>query len=99
MIDEEKRMLSVCGIHCLTDCKAYKTECEGCNELTGKVSWAQFYGKTHCPIYECVEQKCIKSCNECGKAPCEIWHSTRNPEASDEEFDADIKSRLKNLRQ
>jgi len=33
------------------------------------------------------------------RCPCEIWHSAGNPEAADEEFDSDIKSRLKNLRQ
>ena len=31
--------LSKCGLCCANDCKAYKIECDGCNELEGKVSW------------------------------------------------------------
>ena len=89
--------LSKCGVCCATDCKAYKIECDGCNELEGRVSWAKYYDKTICPIYECAEQKGFPSCKECGNAPCEIWISTRNPDFSDKEFQADIDSRLKNF--
>ena len=92
------KTLSKCGVYCSTDCKAYKTECNGCNEIKGKVAWAKFYGKTLCPIYECVEQKKIRSCNECGKAPCYIRFQTRNPDVSDQEFQADIDSRLNNFK-
>ncbi len=90
-------MLSICGVNCHTDCRAYKTECEGCNELSGKVSWAEFYGTERCPIFACAKQKQLSSCGDCGLAPCDLWYATRNPEASDEEFDQDINSRLKNL--
>ncbi len=90
--------LSVCGVCCETDCRAFQVECTGCIELEGKESWAEYYGKEHCPTYECVLQKGLQSCGECGKAPCEIWISTRNPDASDEEFSADLNSRLKNLK-
>ncbi len=92
-------MLSTCGVCCSTDCKAYHTECEGCNELLGKVSWAVYYGQEHCPIYACAANLGLTSCAQCGKAPCEIWYSTKNPDASDEEFAADLASRLHNLRQ
>ena len=90
-------MQSVCGVICETDCKAFKVECEGCNELKGKVSWASFYGQEHCPIYSCALAKGYGSCAGCSQVPCEIWYKTRNPEASDEEFAADIANRLKNL--
>ncbi len=90
-------MLSVCGVNCSTDCKAYRTECAGCNELQGKVSWAEFYGKEHCPIYECAMALGLSSCGECGEVPCRIWYDTKNPDVTDEEFEADIRSRLKNL--
>jgi hypothetical protein len=50
-----------------------------------------------CPIYECAELKGFKSCKECGKAPCELWFSTRDPDFTDEKFQADIDSRLKNF--
>jgi len=90
-------MQSVCGVNCHTDCGAFGKECEGCNELEGKVSWAVYYGKEHCPIYECVMKKNLASCKFCGKAPCSVWYKTRNPDATDEEFNADIQSRLANL--
>lgn len=93
------KTLSKCGVCCATDCKAYKIECDGCNELKGKVPWAKFYDKILCPIYECTVQKNFLSCDECGKAPCELWFSTRDPDFSDEEFQADIDSRLKNFRE
>jgi hypothetical protein len=88
---------AVCGVICATDCRAYRLECEGCNELEGKVSWAVYYGGTHCPIYSCVKEKGFLSCGECGLAPCEVWLSTRNPEATDAEFQADLDNRLANL--
>ncbi len=56
---------SKCGVCCSVDCKAYKIECDGCNELAGKVAWAKFYGKILCPIYECAELKGFLSCKEC----------------------------------
>ncbi|MDA3884703.1 MAG: DUF3795 domain-containing protein [Candidatus Delongbacteria bacterium] len=91
--------LSKCGVNCSTDCKAFKVECAGCNELEGKVSWAEFYGKEKCPIYECSKLKGFKNCNECGKAPCDIWLSTRNPDFTDDQFKEDIDSRLKNFKE
>jgi hypothetical protein len=90
-------MLSICGVNCQTDCKAYKTECEGCNELQGHISWAVFYGRERCPIYDCALGKGFSSCAECDNRPCHVWYDTRNPEATDEEFEADINNRLNNL--
>jgi hypothetical protein len=66
-------------------------------ELEGRVEWAPFYGKERCPIYECVLAKGITSCGDCGLAPCKVWYDTRNPDASDEEFKADLDNRLANL--
>lgn len=90
-------MLSVCGVNCATDCRAYKAECAGCKELSGKFSWAEFYDREDCPIYACVLSQGFSSCKDCGKQPCELWLQTRNPEATDAEFEADISSRLRNL--
>jgi hypothetical protein len=90
-------MISKCGVICATDCLAFGKECEGCNELAGRVSWAEYYGQSHCPIYLCVVSKGLNTCGECGLAPCQIWYDTRNPDASDDEFAADLASRLRNL--
>nr|MDK2850993.1 hypothetical protein [Candidatus Cloacimonadota bacterium] len=88
---------SICGVICATDCKAYQVECDGCNELEGRVSWAVYYDQTHCPIYICAREKGISSCAYCGQAPCQLWLDTRDPSASDEDFERDILNRLKNL--
>lgn len=90
-------MISKCGVICASDCRAYKTECEGCNELEGRVSWAQFYELTHCPIYSCVVDKGLANCGDCGLQPCKLWLETRDPSFSDEAFAADIARRLQNL--
>jgi len=90
--------LSVCGVRCSTDCKAFGLECPGCVQLEGRVSWARFYNREKCPIYECVMENKFNTCADCCKAPCQVWLDTRNPDASDEEFKKDIVSRLKNLK-
>lgn len=90
-------MISKCGVICHSDCKAYSVECDGCNELSGRVSWAQYYGEDLCPIYSCVSAKGFDTCAECGKAACSIWYDTKNPDATEAEFAADIASRLANL--
>ena len=90
-------MLSVCGVYCKTDCRAFGNECAGCVELEGRVSWAPYYGKERCPIYDCVTEKGLSSCGDCGMAPCKVWFDTRNPDVSDAEFKADLDNRLANL--
>ena len=95
---EDLARISVCGVICHTDCKAYEVECDGCNEVSGKVSWAAFYNLEHCPIYSCVQNKQLGSCADCGAAPCDTWLSTRGPSMSDEAFAADINNRLTNLK-
>lgn len=91
------KVLSICGVCCATDCRAYKTECEGCVELEGRIPWAVFYGREFCPIVDCAREKGFSSCAECGLAPCQVWLDTRDPDVSDEQFAADIASRLKHL--
>lgn len=92
------KIISKCGVICSRNCKAYKVECEGCNELEGRVSWAPYYNLEHCPIYSCVVEKGFATCADCGKQPCKLWMETRDPQFSDEEFEADISSRIVNLK-
>jgi hypothetical protein len=98
LIEKGETMLSKCGVNCSSDCKAYQVDCDGCTELEGKVSWAPFYGKDACPIYECANTSGYQSCGECGQAPCSIWYDTKNPDITDAEFEVDIQSRLTNMR-
>ncbi len=89
--------MSRCGVVCTTDCHAFGIECEGCVILQGRVSWAEFYGRDDCPIHACAVEKGFEHCGQCGKAPCRLWYATRNPDATDAEFAADLASRLNNL--
>ena len=90
--------LSVCGVNCQVDCKAFGQECAGCNQLRGEVSWAIYLQKTVCPIFTCVSKKGFDSCGQCALVPCDIWLiETKNPDVSDADFAADIAKRLKNL--
>ena len=89
--------VTTCGVYCETECRAYSRECDGCNKLKGKVSWAKFYGKDICPIYKCAKEKSFVTCAECSQIPCKIWFDTRNPDLTDDEFDQEIQGRLKNL--
>ena len=87
--------LSVCGTDCSV-CYCYGNMCTGCNECEGKVFHAP-EGQT-CAIYDCtVHNKGYHNCGECTAAPCDIWMKTRDPKYSDEEFDANVKARIKNL--
>ncbi len=91
------KTLSVCGVCCSTDCRAYKTECDGCVKLDGRIPWAVFYHRDRCPIFDCVAAQGLASCGECGEAPCQVWRDTRDPDATDEQFAADLARRLSNL--
>lgn len=88
--------LSCCGTEC-AKCGFYGNLCAGCNETGGKVFHAP-EGKA-CPIYQCSVGKCkFATCAACEKLPCEIWHATRDPNMSQEEFEASIRERTENLK-
>ena len=91
-------MITVCGVYCKKECKAYDSECHGCNQIQGKVSWAKFYGDSVCPIYKCALEFGFDTCLECKKIPCSIWWNTKNPALSQIEFEKEIGHRIKNLK-
>ena len=85
--------LSCCGTDC-NSCACYGSLCQGCNAVGGKV----FHSPKGCPIYSCsVNKNKFASCAACDKLPCDIWRSTRDPKYSDEEFEASIQERVRNL--
>lgn len=88
--------LSVCGTDC-SACPLYKSRCEGCNELCGKVFHAPT-GKP-CPLYACcVNRHKYATCGACEDLPCDLWRAARDPSYSDEAFEASIWERVGNLR-
>lgn len=87
--------LSCCGAEC-EKCRCYGDMCEGCGKSQGKVFHVP-EGRT-CEIYECsINQKKLRGCGECGNAPCGIWKKMKDPSFSEEEFEQNIKERLKQL--
>lgn len=88
--------LSCCGADCAA-CPLLASACQGCNEASGRVFHAP-EGKV-CPIYACcVGKHRYATCASCGEVPCTIWRETRDPNLSDEAFEASIQTRVGNLR-
>ena len=88
--------LCCCGTEC-KQCSYYGNHCAGCNEASGKV-FHMPSGKT-CPIYNCSVQKCkFATCAECDNLPCSIWHATKDPSFSKQEFEQNIQERIGNLK-
>lgn len=88
--------MSCCGTDCAS-CGCYGTLCKGCNESQGKVFHAPA-GKA-CPIYACaVQKKRCATCADCGQLPCDIWRATRDPQLTDEAFEATIMDRVELLK-
>lgn len=88
--------LSCCGADCAA-CPLRGKACQGCNEASGRVFHAP-EGKA-CPIYACcVGKRRNATCASCGELPCAIWRQTRDPNLSDEAFEASIQTRVENLR-
>lgn len=90
--------ISVCGYDCY-DCKYYKkSKCTGCNNIQGEVWWTEYLTVKICPIYECVRQNKLMNCGECSKLPCDIWWELKDPEYSETEHKASIKTRIDTLK-
>lgn len=87
--------LSCCGAEC-AKCSLRGSICPGCNEACGKVFHAP--KRKPCPIYACsVQKNGFATCAECSQLPCAIWHATKDPQLSDQEFDQSIQERIQNL--
>jgi hypothetical protein len=83
--------ISVCGSIC-DECAYYGNLCVGCEAAQGKVFHAKDNG---CAIFNCARtEKGYKNCLEFSEIPCDIWHSTRDPQFSDEEFAKNINERI-----
>lgn len=92
---ENKEDISCCGTNCMK-CSCYGSKCSGCNNCKGMVFHAP-KGKP-CAIYECaVTVNKFKDCSECEKLPCDIWRKTKDPSYTVEEFEENIKKRVKKL--
>lgn len=91
-----KKNISICGSNCEV-CYCYTAAlCKGCHAHCGQVFHCP--NGTTCPIYHCcVDFNGYKNCLNCENLPCDIWKQTRDPKYSDEEFEQNIKDRIKQL--
>ena len=89
--------LSCCGTDCAS-CPWFTNKCTGCNACQGKVFHAP--PSKPCPIYNCAVQKHrYLSCGECEHLPCQIWKDVRDPQFSQQDFDASISQRISQLKE
>ena len=87
--------LTVCGTECAA-CPFHHRQCEGCNEAKGKVFHAPA-GKP-CAIYACCANRQRRAtCAGCDQLPCAVWHATRDPAMTDEQFAASVEERAARL--
>ena len=88
--------LSACGADC-SRCSLYGKICVGCNEACGLVFHAPS-GKP-CPVFACcVNRHHYATCGACDQIPCQIWHETRDPSMTDEQFQSSIEERIAALK-
>lgn len=89
--------LSCCGADC-GKCSFYGSLCKGCNTANGKVFHAPS-GKA-CPIYSCcVQNHKYVHCLACEALPCSVWQATKDPNLSEQQFQATIQERIHNLKE
>ncbi|MCX6232198.1 MAG: DUF3795 domain-containing protein [Bacteroidetes bacterium] len=93
-------LVSPCGINC-DNCPFYKSGCEGCKNLKGKVFWsADFTGNGICPMYDCsVNNKNISNCGKCKDLPCDLYYNTKDPDISEEQHQKSILKRVSVLKE
>lgn len=88
--------ISCCGSDCGA-CQYHNGLCGGCKETEGKPF---FTPDKPCPIYQCaVLDQGRKNCGSCEKLPCGSWHSTRDPQLTEEAFAESIRSRIATLKE
>jgi hypothetical protein len=92
-------LAAACGLYC-ADCEFYPEKCAGCGYIEGKPFWAAQFGMEHCALYNCaVNRSSLEHCGECRDFPCDdIFLSMRDPNMTDEEAEASLAQRQRDLR-
>ncbi len=96
---QQKLAKTICGVNCLP-CKYLGKECAGCNNIKGKVFWAQFINATVCPVYACCDTTHhLAHCGQCPEFPCELFKKMAfaDPNVPKEEAQKDLDARIKVL--
>lgn len=89
---------AVCGYYC-GSCQFLGEQCLGCGNVDGKPFWTVEMPGGVCPIYDCcTNKKQLEHCGLCEDMPCQIILELRDPDSSDEVFQASLQDRQKNLK-
>lgn len=86
-------MITKCGCDC-SECNFYQKECNGCQEISGKVFWTEYIHEDTCPIFKCCEGKKVENCGGCSEIPCKKWYDLKDPSWSEEEHLNSINKRV-----
>jgi len=88
----------VCGLYC-AECQFLGKECQGCGYVEGKPFWTSELPSGICPLHDCCRNnKDLEHCGRCKEMPCNIFLELRDPNLNDEEFQASIKDRERELK-
>ncbi len=86
-----------CGTNC-KECSHFKEGCQGCMVTDGIPFWMPFADMKVCPIFSCcVEKNKLEHCGDCENYPCETYMGLRDPFFTDEQWEASVADRRKNL--
>jgi len=92
-----KNLAAVCGLFCGA-CEHLGTKCRGCGNQKGKPFWTAIIIVESCPLYDCcVNTKQLEHCGLCSELPCKTFLALRDPSLSDEEAEAALVLRQKDL--
>lgn len=87
----------VCGIFC-GECPFLGDQCAGCGAVAGKPFWTADMPGGICPLHDCCRnRKELEHCGLCGDFPCRTFLDLRDPNMSDDEFQASLEARKNNL--
>jgi Protein of unknown function (DUF3795) len=88
----------VCGLYC-GECEFLGKQCQGCGHVDGKPFWTAHVQSGVCPIHDCCRnRKQLDHCGLCPDFPCKTFLELRDPNMSDEVFEASLATRQASLR-
>jgi hypothetical protein len=83
----------VCGLYC-GECEYLGKQCQGCGYVEGKPFWAAQVPSGVCPFHDCCRnRKKLEHCGLCNDSPCNMFTELRDPNMSEEEFQASLVKR------
>jgi len=91
-------LLSACGLIC-DECEFFNKTCTGCINVKGSTFWAkEMMPSKICPMYDCsVNKRGLTNCGGCRELPCQLFHTMKDPNSTEEEHKKSIGIRVERL--